>query len=79
MKESCWPLFKKMDWISAPVPIGNTVIRGMLVGYIIQKVSEHDLLPSSRKYIFIPLQMNSSAFDFVHLAAMKKRTGYWCD
>ena len=48
-----------------------------LLGYIIQKVSNMTYYEAVRKYIFIPLQMNSSAFDFIHLDSKEKATGYW--
>jgi CubicO group peptidase (beta-lactamase class C family) len=48
-----------------------------LLGYIIQNVSKMTYFDAVKKYIFIPLKMNSSAFDFIHLASSDKATGYW--
>ncbi|HEV8081967.1 MAG TPA: serine hydrolase [Chitinophagaceae bacterium] len=49
----------------------------ILLGYIIQKVSGMTYYEALRKYIFIPLKMNNSAFDFIHLMSKDKATGYW--
>jgi CubicO group peptidase (beta-lactamase class C family) len=48
-----------------------------LLGYIIQKVSGMTYYEAVRKYIFTPLKMNNSAFDFIHLVSSDKATGYW--
>jgi CubicO group peptidase (beta-lactamase class C family) len=48
-----------------------------LLGYIIQRVSNLSYYESVRKYIFIPLKMDNSAFDFIHLVSKDKATGYW--
>ena len=48
-----------------------------LLGYIIQKVSNMTYYEAVMKYIFIPLKMNNSAFDFIHLKSSDKATGYW--
>src|SRR4029079_11221251 len=46
------------------------------LGYIIQKVSGMSYWQAVRKYIFEPLQMNNSGFDFTHLTIYEKATGY---
>lgn len=48
----------------------------VMLGYIIQKVSGMSYWQAVRKYIFTPLKMNSSGFDFAHLASGNKATGY---
>lgn len=48
-----------------------------LLGYIIQRVSNLSYYEAVRKYIFIPLKMDNSAFDFIHLTSKDKATGYW--
>ncbi|MEC5144875.1 serine hydrolase [Chitinophaga sp. 212800010-3] len=48
-----------------------------LLGYIIQRVSGMTYYETVRKYIFTPLNMTSSGFDFVHLANNNKATGYY--
>jgi CubicO group peptidase (beta-lactamase class C family) len=47
-----------------------------LLGYIIQKVSGMSYENAVRKYIFIPLQMRHSGFDFKNLSVKEKATGY---
>ncbi len=49
----------------------------ILLGYIIQKVSGMSYYEAVKKYIFIPLEMKNSAFDFIHLISKDKATGYW--
>ncbi len=48
----------------------------VLLAYIIQKVSGISYWQAVRKYIFTPLKMNNSGFDFAHLAGDKKAVGY---
>lgn len=48
----------------------------VMLGYIIQKVSGMSYWQEVRKYIFEPLHMNNSGFDFAHLAGNEKATGY---
>lgn len=47
-----------------------------LLGYIIQKVSGMSYENAVKKYIFIPLQMTHSGFDFKNLISKEKATGY---
>lgn len=48
----------------------------VMLGYIIQKVSGMSYWQAVRKYIFDPLQMNNSGFDFAHLINSEKAVGY---
>lgn len=48
----------------------------VMLAYIIQKVSGMSYWQAVRKYIFEPLQMNNSGFDFAHLAGNEKAVGY---
>ena len=48
----------------------------VILGFIIQKASGMSYWKAVRKYIFEPLKMNSSGFDFAHLAKKEKATGY---
>jgi len=48
----------------------------VMLGYIIGKVSGMSYWQAVRTYIFKPLQMNSSGFDFTHLAGNNKAVGY---
>ena len=47
-----------------------------LLGYIIQRTTGISYENAVRKYIFFPLHMNHSGFDFKHLTAKEKATGY---
>jgi len=47
----------------------------VMLGYIIQKVSGMSYWQAVRKYIFAPLHMNNSGFDFAHTAG-NKSIGY---
>jgi len=48
----------------------------VLLSYIIQKVSGMSYWEAIRKYIFSPLKMNNSGFDFTHLTSSEKAIGY---
>lgn len=48
----------------------------VMLGFIIQKVSGLTYFQAVRKYIFEPLKMGSSGFDFTHLASPNKAVGY---
>ena len=48
----------------------------VMLGYIIQKVSGISYWQAVRKYIFDPLHMNNSGFNFTHLASDEKAVGY---
>ncbi|MBX3253061.1 MAG: serine hydrolase [Chitinophagaceae bacterium] len=48
-----------------------------MLGYIIEKVAKMPYEQAVRKYIFTPLQMTHSGFDFTHLQSPEKTTGYF--
>jgi CubicO group peptidase (beta-lactamase class C family) len=48
-----------------------------LLGYIIEAVTKKPYEQAVRKYIFTPLQMTHSGFDFTHLKNNAKATGYF--
>jgi CubicO group peptidase (beta-lactamase class C family) len=47
-----------------------------MLAFIVQKVSGMSYWQAMHKYIFDPLQMNNSGFDFTHLAGNEKAVGY---
>ncbi len=49
----------------------------LLLGYIIEDVTRKPYEQVVREYIFKPVQMTHSGFDFVHLARREKSTGYF--
>ncbi|MFT3750910.1 MAG: serine hydrolase domain-containing protein [Agriterribacter sp.] len=48
-----------------------------MLGYIIEKVTKMPFEQVVRQYIFTPLQMTHSGFDFTHLQLPEKTTGYF--
>jgi len=48
-----------------------------LLGYIIEIVTKRSYEQVVRRYIFTPLQMTHSGFDFTHLKNKEKATGYF--
>jgi len=48
-----------------------------LLGYIIEDAAKMSYEEAIRKYIFTPLQMTHSGFDFTHLQSPDKTTGYF--
>ncbi|MEO6358282.1 MAG: serine hydrolase domain-containing protein [Ferruginibacter sp.] len=48
-----------------------------LLGYIIEAVTKQPYENVVRKYIFTPLKMTHSGFDFTHLKSIDKTTGYF--
>jgi CubicO group peptidase (beta-lactamase class C family) len=48
-----------------------------LLGYIIEEVTKGSYYEAVRKYIFTPLQMTHSGFDFTHLKSTEKAIGYF--
>ena len=48
-----------------------------LLGYIIEDVAKMPYEQAVRKYIFSPVKMDHSGFDFTHLANINKATGYF--
>ena len=49
----------------------------MLLGYIIEDVAKMPYEQAVRNYIFKPLKMDHSGFDFTHLSSKNKATGYF--
>jgi CubicO group peptidase (beta-lactamase class C family) len=49
----------------------------MLLGYIIEAVTKKPYEKMVHDYIFTPLNMTHSGFDFTHLASNQKATGYF--
>jgi CubicO group peptidase (beta-lactamase class C family) len=47
------------------------------LGYIIEAVTKKAYYQAVRKYIFTPLHMTHSGFDFTHLKKKEKATGYF--
>lgn len=50
-----------------------------LLGYIIQQVTGMPYENAIRQYIFKPLGMDHSGFDFTHLASLDKAVGHYAD
>ncbi|MDB5032696.1 serine hydrolase [Mucilaginibacter sp.] len=48
-----------------------------LLGEIIEELTKMTYYQAVRKYIFIPLHMYNSGFDFIHLKSSNKATGYY--
>ena len=48
-----------------------------LLGYIIEEVTNKPYVEAVRKYIFTPLHMTHSGFDFTHLESNDKAIGYF--
>ena len=48
-----------------------------MLGYVIEKVTGQPYERSVRKYIFTPLHMTHSGFDFTHLKSNEKAIGYF--
>lgn len=48
-----------------------------LLGYIIEDVTRKSYEKNVHEYIFTPLKMTQSGFDFTHLASAQKATGYY--
>lgn len=49
----------------------------LLLGYIIESVTKKPYEQVVREYIFTPLKMTHSGFDFTHLQSPQKSTGYF--
>ncbi len=70
-------LLKKRPLDFAPGTNWNYSNSGyMLLGYIIQKVTKKPYETVVRDYIFKPLQMTNSGFDFMHSTNVHKAIGY---
>ncbi len=51
----------------------------VLLGYIIEKITGMPYYSAIRQYIFAPLNMRNSGFDFVNLPNERKALGYYSD
>ncbi|MCF0075782.1 serine hydrolase [Dyadobacter sp. CY261] len=49
----------------------------ILLGYLIERASGMSYYKAVRTYLFTPLGMNHSGFDFIGLSSPDKATGYW--
>ncbi|MBD2705683.1 serine hydrolase [Spirosoma sp. BT702] len=49
----------------------------ILLGYIIEQVCGQSYYDAVRTYLFSPLQLDHSGFDFIGLTSPDKATGYW--
>lgn len=49
----------------------------LLLGYIIEDVAKMPYEQVARNYVFNPLHMDQSGFDFTHLSSKNKATGYF--
>lgn len=77
-REEIMTLFKNKPLDFSPGTNWNYSNSGYsLLGYIIEIATKKPYEQVVRNYIFGPLQMNSSGFDFTHLKSSKKATGYF--
>jgi CubicO group peptidase (beta-lactamase class C family) len=77
-REKIMALFKDKPLDFSPGTSWNYSNSGYsLLGYIIEKVTKVPYEKVVRKYIFTPLQMTHSGFDFTHLKNNEKATGYF--
>ncbi|TMI88097.1 MAG: beta-lactamase family protein [Bacteroidetes bacterium] len=77
-REKIMALFKDKPLDFSPGTAWNYSNSGYsLLGYIIEDVTKMPYEKVVRKYIFTPLQMTHSGFDFTHLKNKEKATGYF--
>ena len=77
-REKIMALFKDKPLDFSPGTDWNYSNSGYsLLGYIIEIVTKKTYEQTVRKYIFNPLQMTHSGFDFTHLKSNQKATGYF--
>lgn len=77
-REKMMALFKNKPLDFSPGTGWNYSNSGYsLLGYIIEAVTKKPYEQAVRQYIFTPLHMVHSGFDFTHLAAKEKATGYF--
>jgi len=77
-REKMMALFKDKPFDFSPGQGWNYSNSGYcMLGYIIEKVTKMPYEQVVRKYIFTPLQMTHSGFDFTHLQSPEKTTGYF--
>ncbi len=76
-REQMIALFKDKPLDFSPGSAWNYSNSGYsLLGYIIEDVAKTSYEQAIRKYIFTPVQMTHSGFDFMHLQDAHKTTGY---
>ncbi len=77
-REKIMALFKDKPLDFSPGTNWNYSNSGYsLLGYIIEAVTKKPYYQAVRKYIFTPLHMTHSGFDFTHLKKKEKATGYF--
>ena len=77
-REKIMALFKDKPLDFSPGTSWNYSNSGYsLLGYIIEAVTKKPYYQAVRKYIFTPLHMTHSGFDFTHLKKKEKATGYF--
>lgn len=77
-KEKLMPLFTNKPLDFSPGTKWNYSNSAyLLLGYIIEAVTKKHYEQVVRDYIFAPLKMTHSGFDFTHLQSKEKSTGYW--
>lgn len=77
-KEKLMPLFQDKPLDFSPGTGWNYSNSAyLLLGYIIESVTKKHYEQVMRDYIFTPLKMTHSGFDFTHLQSKEKSTGYW--
>src|SRR6187397_28117 len=77
-REKIMALFKDKPFDFSPGTSWNYSNSGYsLLGYIIEAVTKKPYEQAVRKYIFTPLGMTHSGFDFTHLKSKEKATGYF--
>jgi CubicO group peptidase (beta-lactamase class C family) len=77
-REKMMALFKDKPLDFSPGTSWNYSNSGYsLLGYIIEEVTKKPYEQAVRRYIFTPLQMTHSGFDFTHLKNSNKAIGYF--
>lgn len=77
-REKMMTLFKDKPFDFSPGKGWNYSNSGYsMLGYIIEKAAKMPYELAVRKYIFTPLGMTHSGFDFTHLKSPEKTTGYF--
>jgi CubicO group peptidase (beta-lactamase class C family) len=77
-KEKLMPLFQNKPLDFSPGTGWNYSNSAyLLLGYIIESVTKKHYEQVVHDYIFTPLKMTHSGFDFTHLQSKEKSTGYW--
>jgi CubicO group peptidase (beta-lactamase class C family) len=77
-KEKLMPLFQNKPLDFSPGTGWNYSNSAyLLLGYIIESVTKKHYEQVVHDYIFTPLKMTHSGFDFTHLQSKERSTGYW--